>query len=69
MSHISDIMVPHLNFFMYFIVDLIPNLETHQIMKEKKSAYVFGDGVAWEIVDKNIVQFCFIFLNKGWMQK
>jgi hypothetical protein len=40
---------------MYFIVDPIPNLETHHIMKEKKSAYVFGNGVAWEIVDKNIV--------------
>jgi len=38
-------------------------------MKEKKSAYVFGDGVVWEIVDKNIVHSCFIFLNKGSMQK
>jgi hypothetical protein len=24
--------------------------------ERKKCAYVFGDGVAWEIVDKNIVQ-------------
>jgi hypothetical protein len=49
---------------MYFILDPIPNLETHHIMKEKKCAYVFGDGVAWEIVYKNIVQSCLIFLNK-----
>jgi hypothetical protein len=31
--------------------------------------YVFGDGVVWEIVDKNIVHSYLIFLNKGWMQK
>jgi hypothetical protein len=40
---------------MYFIINPIPNLETRHIMKETKCAYVFGDGVAWEIVDKNIV--------------
>jgi hypothetical protein len=34
-------------------------------MKEKKYAYVFGDGVAWEIVDKNNFQSCLNFLNKG----
>jgi hypothetical protein len=50
---------------MYFIVDPIPNLETYQIMKKKKYAYMFGDGVAWEIVDKNNFQSCLNFLNKG----
>jgi len=56
MSHTLDIMVPHLGFLCVLIANLILNLETHQIVKEKKCAYVFGDGVAWEIVAKNIVQ-------------
>jgi hypothetical protein len=62
-------MVPQLKLFMYFILDPIPNLETDHIMKEKKSAYVFGDGMAWEIIYKTIVQSCLIFLNKRWMWK
>jgi hypothetical protein len=60
MSHTLDIMVPHLHFLCILIANPIPNLETHQIVKERKCAYVFGDGVAWEILDKNIV-WCFSF--------
>jgi hypothetical protein len=41
----------------------IPNLKNTS-NNERKCAYVFWDGVAWEIVDKNIVQSCLIFLNK-----
>jgi hypothetical protein len=39
-------------------------------VKERKCAYVFGDGVAWEIVDKNIVRsFFYFFNNNGSTQK
>jgi hypothetical protein len=59
-------MVSHLHFLCILIANPIPNLETHQIVKERKCAYVFGDGVAWEIVDKNIVRSCFFYIfNKG----
>jgi hypothetical protein len=58
-------MVPHLHFLCILIADPIPNLETHQIVKERKCAYVLGDGVASEIVNKNIAwSFSFSF-NKG----
>jgi hypothetical protein len=67
MSHILDIMVPHLHFLCILIANPIPNLETHQIKKERKCAYVFEDGMAWEIIDKNIVWSCFFLFsfNKG----
>ncbi len=70
MSHTLDIMVPHLHFLCILITDPIPNLETHQIVKVRKCAYVFGDGVVWEIVNKNIARPCFLFFKvKGECKK